>query len=289
MSANKLDEITELTRLGSRAAASMMAGAPRLYTLFAYNSALVSSGEESLLLNRLAIGPGEDPTGFLKECTIIARERKHPLMAYFTPHVAASLSPKAEQLGFTPLGEMPLMVLRPKAALTVPGDCTIQRATGLPAVEATVAMLTRSLAPSAGLPIDSVMRTLDFESLADEVAIFIGSIDGLPMSTVTAVRAGETVGIRRMATPREFQRKDVGRALLALVINQYRELGASRFYLNTSEMGRPLYESLGFETIGHCTGWGLEHSPVRIHSTKLLGSIASEQTSRCPAEIGFGP
>ena len=249
----------------------MMAGAPRLYTLFAHNSALVSSGEETLLLNRLAIGPGEDPTGFLRECTIIARERRHPLTAYFTPHVAASLSPRAEQLGFTPLGEMPLMVLQPKTALTVAGDCTIRRATGLPAVEATVAMLTRSLAPSTDLPIEAFMRTLDFELMADAVGIFIGSIDGLPMSTVTAVRTGETVGIWRMATPREFQRKGIGRALLAQVINQYRELGASRFYLTASEMGRPLYESLGFETIGHCTGWGLEPSPVRLHSTRLLG------------------
>jgi GNAT superfamily N-acetyltransferase len=257
MSVNKLDEITELTRLGSRAAAAMIAGAPRFYALFAHNSALVSSGEKAPLLNKLAVGPGEDPTGFLRECAKIAWERKHPLTALFTPHVSASLAPKAVDLGFTPLGDTPLMVLQPKTALTVSGDCTIQRAIGLPALETAVTMLTRSLAPSANLPVGSFMRTLDVASTTEEVSVFTGSIDGLPMSTVTAVRAGETVGLSRMATPREFQRKGAGRALLAQVINLYLELGASRFYLSATEMGRPLYESLGFKTIGYCAGWQL--------------------------------
>jgi GNAT superfamily N-acetyltransferase len=231
-----VDEVIELTRLGNLAAVSMVADGPRLVTRFARNSALVLTDEHVPGLNRLAIGPEEDPIRLLGEWAEIANERGHPWRATFTSHVAAALAPQAERLGLTPLGETRLMVLRPEAALMASCDYTIERSTGPQAVEAMAALLSRSLDPSSGFPADALMRAFHGTS-GGESGIFIGSRDGLPMSTVTAIRTGETVGIWRMATAREFQRKGVRRALLARVINLYWILGATRFYLRASEAG----------------------------------------------------
>ena len=63
-----------------------------------------------------------------------------------------------------------------------------------------------------------------------------------------------------MATPPEHQRKGLGRALLTRVIEDYRRRGVERFHLGATEAGRPLYASLGFETIAQLSAWVLGDS-----------------------------
>ena len=67
-----------------------------------------------------------------------------------------------------------------------------------------------------------------------------------------------------MATPPEHQRKGMGLALLSQVIDDYRRRGVERFFLIATEAGRPLYASLGFETIADLSAWVLGHS-TQVH------------------------
>jgi hypothetical protein len=53
----------------------------------------------------------------------------------------------------------------------------------------------------------------------------------------------------------------MGRALLTQVIEDYRSWGVQRFHLTATEAGRPLYASVGFETIADLSVWVLEPSP----------------------------
>jgi len=237
----------------------MMAGAPRLATRFAENSALVASGEPSPFLNRLAIGPGGDPERFLIEGVAAAIQGGHPSTVVFTPEIAAALARPAQRLGLVPHDDLPLMVLAPKADLAGPESVgTIRRATQLHSIETTVTLLLRSLDAPGGFTTQSILRTIDVGSMAKQgVSIFLCDKDGLPASTVTAVHHRESVGLWRMATSREFQRQGIGRALLLDVIDFYRARGATRFYLNATKAGLPLYRSLGFETIGHHAIWQL--------------------------------
>jgi hypothetical protein len=43
------------------------------------------------------------------------------------------------------------------------------------------------------------------------------------------------------------------------VIEDYRGRGVERFHLTATEAGRPLYASLGFETVADLSVWVLEH------------------------------
>ncbi len=51
--------------------------------------------------------------------------------------------------------------------------------------------------------------------------------------------------------------RHMGRALLTHVIEDYRSRGVERFHLGATEAGRPLYASLGFETIADLSAWVL--------------------------------
>jgi GNAT superfamily N-acetyltransferase len=251
---DSMDEFAELTRLSSRAVAAMLSGAPRLHRQFTPDSALILTGEPLPVLNVLVIGPEADPEKILTDGVTIARRDKHPLMVVFSYHVAASLAPEARQLGLVPLGEIPLMVHRSPTTVTAPEGCTVERATDWPMIEHAAALRARA----SDVPVAPILRTLDPATLAEHgVEIFVGSREGVPMSTVTATHFGATTGIWWMATPPEYQRQGVGRSLLAQVMEKCRHRGAKRIFLGTSAAGMRLYESLGFETIGAWSVWSI--------------------------------
>ena len=51
-----------------------------------------------------------------------------------------------------------------------------------------------------------------------------------------------------MATPPEHRRRGYGEALTAAVLRAGRELGCTTGCLQASNMGKPVYERMGFDT-----------------------------------------
>jgi GNAT superfamily N-acetyltransferase len=149
---------------------------------------------------------------------------------------------------------MPLMVLEPGTAVTVSVKCSVERAADRLAIERAVA-----LRAEGRFPIEPIMRTIDPAApRKQDVGIFIGSREGTPISTVTVTQVDNCAGIWWMATPTKHQRMGIGRSLLTQVIAEYRRRGVSRFYLDGSEAGMHLYESVGFRTIGCYSLWILD-------------------------------
>lgn len=60
-------------------------------------------------------------------------------------------------------------------------------------------------------------------------------------------RTGMHAHLHNMFVEPEYRRRGIATALLDFIIDTYRKRGVSRFELHASEMGRPLYERLGFE------------------------------------------
>jgi GNAT superfamily N-acetyltransferase len=58
---------------------------------------------------------------------------------------------------------------------------------------------------------------------------------------------GKTAYIGNMYTVPEFRKQGIATKLLALVIEEAKERGCERILLNTTDMGRPLYEKFGFD------------------------------------------
>ena len=266
-----MDEAEELIRLCVRALVAQMSAAPGFELHMTRNCVLSLTDEPLADFNMLTLGPDPDAEAFLTRSIARARERGLPLLATMSPQVAKALAPVATQLGLTAAGTAPLMVLRPGAIVGSPVRSSrptkVIRALGPELVG-----IAGDLAAAAfGVPRGAVARCIDVgitETAGVETYIAWGD-DG-PMSAVSVTPAGNTAGISLMATSPPHQRKGMGRALLIQVLQDFRRQGVERFYLTATEAGRPLYASLGFETIADLSAWvlGISAQPAAAASLR---------------------
>ena len=263
-----MDETEELIRLCVRALVAQMSAAPGFELHMTRNCVLGLTDEPLADFNMLTLGSDPDAEAFLTRSVARAKARGLPLMAIMSPHVARTLAPVARRLGLTAAGTAPLMVLRTGTPVRPGRPTKVTRALGPELVG-----IAGDLASAAfGLPRDVVARCIDVvltETAGVETYIAWG--DDEPMSAVSVTPTGNTAGISLMATPPEHQRKGMGRALLTQVIEDYRGRGVERFYLGATKAGRPLYASLGFETIADLSAWVLEQSTQALGQTAAPG------------------
>jgi GNAT superfamily N-acetyltransferase len=252
-----VDETEELIQLCVRALVAQMCAAPGFELHMTRNCVLGLTAEPLADFNTLTIGPDPDAEGFLIRSVARAKARGLPLLATMSPHVAQALAPVAMRLGLTAVGAAPLMVLRAGTPIRPSRSVKVTRALGPELVG-----VAGDLAAAAfGVPRDVVARCIDVGITETAgVETYIAWADDEPMSAVSVTPTGNTAGITVMATPPEHQRKGMGRALLTHVISDYRSRGVERFYLAATEAGRPLYASLGFETVAELSAWVLESS-----------------------------
>jgi GNAT superfamily N-acetyltransferase len=252
LGAAALDEVEELDRLSGRAFATMVAEAPGLEVRLSGSCALGLSGEDVADLNMLFLGVGAESGRFLAEAMARVDALGLPVVALMAPGATAALAPAAERLGLDGAGTMPLMVLRASTHFNLGRACRIEPALDVATVRASGDLV----AAAFELPRGAVARTLD-ASLTPTAgfATFVAYSEATPMSSVAVTRTGSTAGIWCMATPPEHQGKGMGRGLLTRVLDRLRREGVERFYLHATDAGRPLYESIGFETIADQAVW----------------------------------
>lgn len=70
--------------------------------------------------------------------------------------------------------------------------------------------------------------------------------DGVPVAQARIALLGDTALFDQVATDEAHRRKGLGRALMHALSNGARERGASRGLLSATEMGRRLYETIGW-------------------------------------------
>lgn len=251
-----MDETEELIQLCVRALVAQMSAAPGI-ELYMTRSCVLGLTDEPLAdFNRLTLGADPDAEGFLIRSVARAKERGRPLTAIMSPQAAKTLAPVATRLGFTAVGTAPLMVLRPDVPVRPSRPTKIVRALG----PELVGIAGDLIAAAFDEPRDVIARYMDVGMTETSgVETYIAWGDEGPMCTVSVTPTGDTGGITLMATPPEHQRKGVGRALLSQVIDDYRRRGMTRFHLGSTDAGRRLYDSLGFELVADLPVWTLEH------------------------------
>lgn len=250
-----MDETEELIELCVRSLAAQMIGGPGIELHMTRRCILGLTDEPLADFNRLTLGADPDAEGFLIRAVARAKERGRPLSAVMSPQASQALAPVATRLGFTAVGTAPLMVLRPGVAVEPGRPVTVVRALG----RDLVAIAGDLIAAAFDEPRDVIARCIDVCVTATAgVETWIALGDEGPMCTVSMTPTGDTAGVTLMATPPQHQRKGIGRALLTQVIADYRRRGAERFHLGSSEAGRRLYASLGFELVADLPVWVLE-------------------------------
>ena len=249
-----MDETEELIQLCVRALAAQMIAAPGIELHMTRGCILGLTDEPLADFNRLTLGDDPDAEEFLVRAAARAKARGRPLSAVMSPRAAQRLAAVATRLGFTGVGAAPLMVLRPDVAVQTGRPTKVVRALGPELVAAAGDLI----AAAFDTPRDVIARCIDVAMTPTSgVETFIAWGDDGAACTVSVTPTGDTAGITLMATPPEHQRKGVGRALLARVIDDYRRRGVARFHLGSTDAGRRLYESLGFDLVADLPVWML--------------------------------
>lgn len=82
-----------------------------------------------------------------------------------------------------------------------------------------------------------------------ECVVYVGYADGDPVVSGLGWRTGRTVGVYSIATIPSARRRGYGAAMTARVMADGVAAGCDVAALQASEMGRPIYERLGFRTV----------------------------------------
>lgn len=250
----------ELARLELENELGLWAGALELYPGAASGQddavAWFATGLPAAFFNQvLAIGQRPDP-GSLEQAIAAIRARGVPFHVRLRAGVDDELAPRLVELGFREdqdesipgMAAWPIAggLPGPAARDVLPGDLEIRRVDG----EASYDEHLGVVADGFGMPLDLARRLLPPESLdRPGLAAFTGYRDGRPVSTSFGYTAADTVGVYNVATLFEARRRGYGAAMTRRAVDDGRERGATVAILQSSAMGRRLYESLGFEEV----------------------------------------
>jgi ribosomal protein S18 acetylase RimI-like enzyme len=153
----------------------------------------------------------------------------------------------ARELGFTTLRPEPGMVVRPDelADAGVP-ELEIEPATD----EAALAEAVGVAATGFGGTVDG-MRPLYTQAVAGlpGMEIYVARMHGQPVSTGVGAQVDGGVGIFSVATPPEHRGRGYAGAVTAHACRRGFEAGADLAWLNSSELGHPVYRRLGFRDV----------------------------------------
>ncbi|MEZ4523789.1 MAG: GNAT family N-acetyltransferase [Thermomicrobiales bacterium] len=81
------------------------------------------------------------------------------------------------------------------------------------------------------------------------VALFVGYVEGQPVATARLVCYGSVAEITGVQTLESHRRRGFGRALTLAAMSEARRRGCAAITLTATEMGYPLYLSMGFEEV----------------------------------------
>jgi len=139
-----------------------------------------------------------------------------------------------------------------KSAPPVPSGLEIVRATHA----AVVADHARVAAEGFGIPEDLMRLVLGAEAwLQPDVAIYTGYLAGAPVVAGVGIRSGPTIGVYNIATVEASRRRGSGEAMTRRVIAGGVAAGATVAILQSSAMGRAVYERIGFRLVVEYSGW----------------------------------
>ena len=131
-----------------------------------------------------------------------------------------------------------------------PADLEIVEATDASTVREAAALIDESF--EAQSEPDKVLTP---DALGDDFRTWVGRVDGRAVTTSTAYISDGYVGLYAVATTPAARGRGYGEAVTWSATLCRPELPAT---LQASQMGRPIYERMGYRTIAELTVWDLE-------------------------------
>jgi GNAT superfamily N-acetyltransferase len=165
----------------------------------------------------------------------------------FAVHVRTDLPEgiaAAARLGLRDEGRLPCFALEPGPIPPPMAGITIERAD-----DARWDQFLDVSAEGFGMPRALAERLFPASLQADQrLRAFVGTVDGRPVATAASVRTGSTVGIYSVATVPEARGRGFGTAMTWHTLADA-DPGWELAVLQASDMGRPIYERMGFKLV----------------------------------------
>lgn len=87
------------------------------------------------------------------------------------------------------------------------------------------------------------------------LTFYLAYIDGEPAGTATRYASHRIAGVYDIGVPPGFRRRGYGAALTSRAAHDGRAEGCTASYLEASDLGRPIYERLGYRTVTTHHSW----------------------------------
>ena len=153
----------------------------------------------------------------------------------------------ARALGFTTEEAIPGMVaLREDMVVAANPELTVIRVRDPDRLAVAAAVATAGFEAPPGML--AGLYTPDIAAIPG-VSIYLGEVDGVPVSTATAWQGVAGVGIFNVATPPESRGRGFGRAITTRAVVDGFASGAELAWLQASALGEPVYRSMGFRQV----------------------------------------
>jgi hypothetical protein len=192
------------------------------------------------------------PAGILAGVAL-ARGRGHPFVVRLRDGVDDRFISTLAQAGLVPAGEAtstPGMVAFPidHHAIASHGapELEIRRVTDTAGIDAHRQVVTAGFGSDPAVALGTAcLGLLD----RPECVAYVGYASGDPVVSGLGWRTGRTVGVYSIATIESARRRGYGATMTAHVVSDGVVAGCHVAALQASEMGRPIYERLGFRTV----------------------------------------
>lgn len=192
--------------------------------------------------------PTDEPAPLVDQAVRFFADRDVPFLLWVREGVCPAMLDAGRAAGLRDAGGPPAMGMAPitDPPPTPPGlDISIVT---------TVEGLTdhgSTLRDGFGFPQDLVDRVIrpGLLDLAD-IAVFVGRVEGRPVSTSLLSVSGTTAGINNVATIDSCRGKGYGAALTWAAVTEGARRGCTHAILQASQSGYPVYRRMGFADLG---------------------------------------
>lgn len=206
-----------------------------------------TSGAPMAQFNRVFVLEEPD-VGDLDDAVAWMGEQGDPFWVTVADSVRGAVQELAPDLDLVPIDTtLPGMRYAPLTDLPDPEIVLdVERVTGVSGLDEFV----DTMAGAFGIPTDVAAQIMDPDMLDfDDLEFVIGRVDGDGVACGQLVQTGDIAGVYTIGVHEDHRRQGYGEAMSWAVLGLGRDAGCTQATLQSSQMGLPVYEQMGFETV----------------------------------------
>ena len=188
--------------------------------------------------------PASDPLWAVQHTIDFYMRAGVPFILRIREGVDAAAEEAAEALGLGYTDSVPGMVMEPIAAAPAQAD-----GLEIQTVSSAEAFADFARVAADCFQLDPVMtRDILSPSLLEQkdAHFYLGYVDGAPVATSSLLVTARTAGVHYVATLDSHRKRGIGDAMTRHAVNEGADAGAEIAALQSSDMGKPVYERMGF-------------------------------------------